>query len=109
MANEIETKNYLEEIDQLHLSSDTFLKEKISSLYSLFKRIINEVLVNNEQYFSNDFAKLIYISDKHSFPNELKFVHPPFLLGFRERFVFCKCSIFHRIWQKRIRPGLREE
>ncbi len=69
-----ETNNrelYLEEINRIHSNTDTRSKEKISSLYSLYKTIISDALESEEQYFSNDFARLIFLADKFPFPDEL--------------------------------------
>jgi len=71
MNENTHTKEYIEEINRIHKSTETRYKERISSLYSLCKTIISKALESEEQYFSNDFAKLIYLADKFPFSDEL--------------------------------------
>jgi len=65
------TLEYTDEIQRIHKNKDIGYKEKISSLYSVFKTILSHALESEEQYFSNDFARLIYLADKRKFPDDL--------------------------------------
>jgi DNA replication ATP-dependent helicase Dna2 len=71
MNENTHNQEYIEEIDRIHKNKDIGYKEKISSLYSVFKTILSHALESEELYFSNDFAKLIYLADKSKFPDEL--------------------------------------
>lgn len=71
MNEEISRDHYLEEIKSIHTAEDTKIKEKVSSLYSLFKSILIDFLDKDKQYFSNDFARMIYVADKLRFSAEL--------------------------------------